>query len=78
VNPVADAQLGLDAGHVGFHRAQRDEQLGGELAGTRSVEITRAFVDLRLRGTPEPLLERPSTRYPEVGFRSPEQEKGPS
>lgn len=48
--------------------------LGSELAGTRSVEITRdyvrAFVDLHLRGTPQPLLERPSTRYPEVGFHS--------
>lgn len=46
--------------------------LGSRLAGTRSVEITRAyvrsFVDLHLRGTPQPLLERPSTRYPEIRF----------
>jgi predicted dienelactone hydrolase len=46
--------------------------LGSSLAGTRSVEITRryvrAFVDLHLRGRPQPLLERPSTRYPEVNF----------
>lgn len=46
--------------------------LGSQLPGTRSVEITRryvrAFVDLHLRGIPQPLLERPSTSYPEVGF----------
>jgi predicted dienelactone hydrolase len=47
---------------------------GSELPGTRSVVITRdyvrAFVDLHLRGKPQPLLEQPSTRYPEVGFCS--------
>jgi len=50
--------------------------LGSDLPGTRSVEITRGYVDaffeLHLRGKPQPLLERPSTRYPEVRFCSPE------
>jgi hypothetical protein len=40
------------------------------------VEITRgyvrAFVDLHLRGKSQPLLERPSPLYSEVGFCSPE------
>ncbi|RZQ60992.1 alpha/beta hydrolase family protein [Amycolatopsis suaedae] len=49
---------------------------GGKLAGTRSVEITRryvrAFLDLHLRGGPQPLLDRPSRRYPEVRFCAPE------
>lgn len=44
--------------------------LGSRLPSTRSVEITRAyvnaFVDLHLRGIPQPLLTRPSTSYPEV------------
>ncbi|MFC4591895.1 alpha/beta hydrolase family protein [Sphaerisporangium corydalis] len=50
--------------------------LGGELPGTRSVEITRryvrAFFDLHLREKPQPLLEGPSARYPEVTFCAPE------
>lgn len=50
--------------------------LGGELAGPRSVEITRrhvrAFVDLHLRGKPQPLLDGPSAHYPEVEFCSPD------
>ncbi|MEV5740662.1 alpha/beta hydrolase [Microbispora rosea] len=50
--------------------------LGSELAGSRSVDITRryvrAFFDLHLGGKPQPLLDRPSVRYPEVGFCSPE------
>ncbi|GAA3791724.1 alpha/beta hydrolase [Sphaerisporangium flaviroseum] len=50
--------------------------LGGDLSGTRSVEITRryarAFFDLHLRKKPQPLLEKPSARYPEVKFCSPE------
>jgi hypothetical protein len=29
---------------------------------------TRAFFDLHLRGEPHPLLEQPSTSYPEVAF----------
>ncbi|GAB3164005.1 alpha/beta hydrolase family protein [Microbispora hainanensis] len=50
--------------------------LGSELPGRRSVDITRryvrAFFDLHLRGKPQPLLHRPSVRYPEVEFCSPE------
>ncbi|MBB2746431.1 UNVERIFIED_ORG: hypothetical protein FHR35_006299 [Microbispora rosea subsp. rosea] len=50
--------------------------LGSELAGSRSVDITRryvrAFFDLHLGGRPQPLLDGPSARYPEVGFCSPE------
>ncbi|WP_204284454.1 alpha/beta hydrolase family protein [Microbispora amethystogenes] len=50
--------------------------LGSELRGSRSVDITRryvrAFLDLHLRGRPQPLLDRPSARYPEVRFCSPE------
>ncbi|MEU9831656.1 alpha/beta hydrolase [Streptosporangium sp. NPDC048047] len=50
--------------------------LGGTLSGPRTVEITRgyvrAFFDRHLRAKPQPLLERPSPRYPEVAFCSPE------
>jgi dienelactone hydrolase len=49
---------------------------GSDLAGTRSVEITRryvrAFFDLHLRGKPQPQLDRPSARYPEVESCTPE------
>jgi dienelactone hydrolase len=42
------------------------------LSGTRSVEITRAyvnsFVDQHLRHRPRPLLDGPSPRFPEVDF----------
>ncbi|MET8156642.1 alpha/beta hydrolase [Sphaerisporangium sp. NPDC005289] len=50
--------------------------LGGDLSATRTVEITRryvrAFFDLHLRGIPQPLLNEPSPRYPEVEFCTPE------
>ena len=50
--------------------------LGSALPGTRSVVITRAYVhaffELHLRGIPQPLLEQPSTRYPEVRFCAPD------
>ncbi|WP_208803315.1 alpha/beta hydrolase family protein [Microbispora triticiradicis] len=50
------------------------EQLGiyrnPGLSAERAVEITRgtvrAFLDLHLRHKPQPLLDKPSTRYPEV------------
>ena len=45
------------------------------LSGERASEITRAYVtaflDLQLRGHAEPLLDRPSARYPEVHFLAP-------
>lgn len=44
--------------------------LGSDLAGVRTVDITRryvrAFLDRHLRGRPQPLLDRASARYPEV------------
>ena len=55
------------------------DQIGIEveahLPGARSLEITRAYVracfDQHLRGEPQPLLDGPSPRYPEVTFCSP-------
>lgn len=48
---------------------------GSRLPGTRSVEITRAYVraffDQHLRGRRQPLLDRPSACYPEVKFNAP-------
>jgi dienelactone hydrolase len=53
-------QLGLDAG------------AGAGLRGARGLGITRAYVraflDQHLRGEPQPLLDEPSPRYPEVTF----------
>src|SRR5579875_677091 len=50
--------------------------IGTDLRGARSLDITRAYVraffDQHLRGTPQALLDRPSPRYPEVSFCSPE------
>lgn len=50
--------------------------LDSGLAGARSVRITReyvqAFFDLHLRARQQPLLDRPSARYPEVRFCTPE------
>ncbi|MGW2601316.1 alpha/beta hydrolase family protein [Streptomyces klenkii] len=44
----------------------------GTLHGPRSTALTRAYVgaflDRHLRGTPSPLLDRPSPAYPEVTF----------
>ncbi|NUW32444.1 alpha/beta hydrolase [Nonomuraea sp. SMC257] len=52
--------------------------LGGGLKGARSTDITRtyveAFLDLHLRGKAQPLLDKPSRRYPEVRFCSPSME----
>ncbi|MGW5685354.1 alpha/beta hydrolase family protein [Nonomuraea sp. NPDC003754] len=46
--------------------------LGTPLSGARAAEITRryvgAFFDLHLGGRHQPLLDRPSRRYPEVRF----------
>ncbi|MFD9892505.1 alpha/beta hydrolase family protein [Amycolatopsis sp. NPDC059027] len=47
---------------------------GAEQPGARTMDITRAyaraFFDEHLRGRPQPLLDRPSPRYPEVRFCS--------
>ncbi|TCC54077.1 alpha/beta hydrolase [Kribbella capetownensis] len=52
--------------------------VGAGLSGARSLDISsayvRAFVDQHLRETPQALLDRPSPRYPEVTFCSPEAE----
>ncbi|WP_336214015.1 alpha/beta hydrolase family protein [Nonomuraea sp. LPB2021202275-12-8] len=46
-----------------------------DMSGARSLEITRryvrAFFDLHLRAKPQPLLDKPSTRYAEVDFCDP-------
>ncbi|NUT37605.1 MAG: alpha/beta hydrolase [Hamadaea sp.] len=61
--------------HASFHDiAVFGDQLGVDFGatttGTRSAEITRrytrAYFDLHLRSRPQPLLEWPSARYPEV------------
>ncbi|MEV8638428.1 hypothetical protein AB0395_42920 [Streptosporangium sp. NPDC051023] len=50
---------------------------GAKLSAARSMEITRAYVaaflDLHLRGTPQPLLDRASARFPEVKICAVEQ-----
>ena len=49
--------------------------VGAHLPGARSLDITRAYVlaffDEHLRGERQSLLDGPSARYPEVGFRFP-------
>ncbi|GAA0384525.1 esterase [Acrocarpospora corrugata] len=43
---------------------------GAKVSGARALEVTRsyvaAFFDLHLRGKPQPLLDDPSKRYPEL------------
>jgi dienelactone hydrolase len=49
--------------------------IGADLSGARSLDITRAYVraffDQHLRGRPQALLDQPSPRYPEVTLCSP-------
>jgi dienelactone hydrolase len=49
---------------------------GAGLPGSRSLDITRAYVraffDQHLRSRPQALLDQPSPRYPEVTFCSPD------
>ncbi|WP_433221515.1 alpha/beta hydrolase family protein [Microtetraspora malaysiensis] len=44
--------------------------VGADVPGVRAMDITRtyvaAFFDLHLRKRPQPLLDKPSTRYPEI------------
>ena len=51
---------------------------GAARSGARSLDVTRAYVraffDQHLRREPQSLLDRPSPRYPEVTFCSPETE----
>jgi hypothetical protein len=50
--------------------------VGAGTSGARSLDITRAYVraffDQHLRGNPQPLLDQPSPRYPEVTFCYPD------
>ena len=50
--------------------------IGAALPGSRSLDITRAYVraffDQHLRSRPQALLNQPSPRYPEVTFCSPD------
>lgn len=61
--------LGVLADQVGI-------DLGADIPGVRAMDITRryvaAFFDLHLRKKSQPLLDQPSTRYPEVKHCSPE------
>ena len=61
--------LGLLADQIGI-------DIGAALPGARSLDITRAYVraffDEHLRSKPQALLDRPSPRYAEVTFCSPE------
>jgi dienelactone hydrolase len=63
--------LGLLADQAGL-------DIGAGIPGSRSLDITRAYVraffDQHLRGKPQSLLDQPSRRYPEVTFCSPEGE----
>jgi dienelactone hydrolase len=49
--------------------------IGADLSGARSLDITRAYVraffDQHLRGRPQALMDQPSPRYPEITFCSP-------
>jgi predicted dienelactone hydrolase len=60
--------LGLLADQLGL-------DIGAGLPGARALDITRAYVraffDQHLRGEPQPSLDQPSPRFPEVTFCSP-------
>jgi predicted dienelactone hydrolase len=51
------------------------EPPGTPLSAQRAVQLTRtyvaAFFDLHLRGIPEPILNGPTSAYPEVSFHAP-------
>ncbi|MEU5196570.1 alpha/beta hydrolase [Streptomyces scabiei] len=59
---------------VGLLAEQLGLDIGADLPAARAAQLTRrytrAFFDLHLRDTPQPLLDRPSPRYPEIGFCS--------
>ncbi|MEW2399328.1 alpha/beta hydrolase [Streptomyces sp. NPDC046862] len=59
---------------VGLLAEQLGLDIGATLPASRAARITRryagAFLDLHLRNRPQPLLDQPSPRYPEVGFCS--------
>lgn len=59
---------------IGLLSEQFGFDIGADLPATRVSAITRdytrAFFDEHLRGRPQPLVDRPSPRYPEVKFCS--------
>jgi len=59
---------------IGLLAEQLGLDIGADLPSARVSAITReyteAFFDEHLRGRPQPLLDRPARRYPEVGFCS--------
>ncbi|MCX4969509.1 hypothetical protein OHA98_33080 [Streptomyces sp. NBC_00654] len=61
---------------VGLPAEQLGIDLGADLPAARVSEITRrytrAFFELHLRHRPQPLLDKPSTHYPQVTFCTPE------
>ena len=63
---------------LGLLADQAGVDVGAGLSGSRSLDITRAYVraffDQHLRSEPQALLDQPSPRYPEVTFCSPEPE----
>jgi dienelactone hydrolase len=69
------------AGHssftdIGLLAEQLGIDIGAELPAARAAEIVRryarAFLDVHLRNRPQPLLDKPSRRYPQVHFCTPE------
>ncbi|MDX3066872.1 alpha/beta hydrolase [Streptomyces clavifer] len=61
---------------IGLLAEQLGIDIGAELPAARASEIvrrySRAFLELHLRNRPQPLLDKPSMRYPQVHFCTPE------
>ncbi|MGW0789451.1 alpha/beta hydrolase family protein [Streptomyces sp. NPDC002911] len=61
---------------IGLLAEQLGIDIGAELPAARASEIvrkySRAFLDSHLRNRPQPLLDKPSMRYPQVHFCTPE------
>ncbi|RKT84199.1 Platelet-activating factor acetylhydrolase, isoform II [Saccharopolyspora antimicrobica] len=60
-SPLAE-QVGIDLG---------PEPIAGDRAARITADYLDAFADFHLRGVPQPLLDGPSPRYPEVRFENP-------
>ncbi|SDW27906.1 Platelet-activating factor acetylhydrolase, isoform II [Amycolatopsis xylanica] len=72
---VVDGPVHASFTDVGLLAEQFGIDFGATLSAARTSEITRAYVgaffDLHLRHDREPLLDKPSQRYPEVAFCDP-------
>ncbi|WP_370948748.1 alpha/beta hydrolase family protein [Amycolatopsis sp. cg5] len=72
---VVDGPVHASFTDVGLLGEQLGLDFGAKLPAARTSEITRAYVgaffDLHLRHEREPLLDKPSRRYPEVAFCAP-------